>query len=137
MKGMRRLVKIPRETLTACDSSFDISRTNLPSEPPTPPTKTSNALRADVQNVTVQLSTMKRQWDNEKQQLLGEKAVLQETTHRLNAQIASAKDESQKARSGEKQRDVVQNVRVLSLGARSVAHDAIGPGTCKVHYRRA
>jgi hypothetical protein len=53
---------------------------------------------------------MKKQWDNEKQKLLGEKAVLQEATHRLNAQIVSARDESERARSGEKQRDVVQSV---------------------------
>lgn len=59
-------------------SSLDVSRSGLPSNPPTPPTKTSDALRLDLRAVNQQLDSMKQRWEDEKRQLLGEKAVLQD-----------------------------------------------------------
>jgi len=45
---------------------------------------------------------MKKQWEAEKKQLLGEKAVLQDAAKRLNLQIRSAKEEvkTERARAG-------------------------------------
>jgi hypothetical protein len=45
---------------------------------------------------------MKNQWEAEKKQLLGEKAVLQDAAKRLNLQIRSAKEEVkvERARAG-------------------------------------
>ena len=45
---------------------------------------------------------MKKQWETEKKQLLGEKAVLQDAAKRLNLQIRTAKEEvkTERARSG-------------------------------------
>jgi predicted nucleic acid-binding Zn-ribbon protein len=57
------------------------------------PTKTSEALRANLHSVNDQLDTMKKQWEAEKKQLLGEKAVLQDAAKRLNLQIRNAKEE--------------------------------------------
>lgn len=37
---------------------------------------------------------MKEHWEREKRQLLGEKAILQDTAHRLNMQVRSAQDEA-------------------------------------------
>lgn len=100
-------------------SSFNLSHSSLPSEPPTPPTKSSEALRANLQSVNGQLNALKRQWDGEKHQLLGEKAVLQDATNRLNAQVLNAKDEMkrvvQNERAGEKKRVGVEGVRRLTL----------------------
>lgn len=74
-------------------SSFEVTTGHLPSEPPTPPTKTSEGLRANLLSVNAQLDTMKKQWETEKNKLLGEKAVLQDAAKRLNLQIRSAKEE--------------------------------------------
>jgi len=45
---------------------------------------------------------MKEQWEWEKQQLLGEKAVLQDTAHHLNLQVRSAQDEAKRSAEGGK-----------------------------------
>lgn len=97
-------------------SSFlDISSINLPSEPPTPK-KTSEALRASLRNVNNQLATMRKAWEEEKRQLLGEKAVLQDAAKRLNLQMRTAEDElkrmSETERAGERARADVQEVRI-------------------------
>ncbi|RDB15355.1 Spindle pole body protein pcp1 [Hypsizygus marmoreus] len=88
------------------ESTLEISRDDLPSEPPTPPTRTSEALKANLQSVNSHLESMKKEWEQERRKLLGEKAVLQDATQRLNAQIQSAKEEAKKAtesgRAGEK-----------------------------------
>jgi len=57
------------------------------------PTKTSEALRANLHSVNAQLDMTKKQWEAERQQLLGEKAVLQDAAKRLNLQIRNAKEE--------------------------------------------
>lgn len=63
------------------------------SEPPTPPTKSSEKLRADLQAVTEQLASMKHQWDDERRKLLGENASLKDATDRLNAEVRQAKSD--------------------------------------------
>jgi hypothetical protein len=72
---------------------MEIENSNLPTEPPTPPTKTSEALRANLQSVNSHLAEMQKEWRKEKSQLLGEKAVLEDATNRLNMQVRDAKDE--------------------------------------------
>lgn len=90
------------ELTSSPPSSFEITTGHLPSEPPTPPTKTSEALRANLQSVNTQLDTMKKQWETEKKQLLGEKAVLQDVAKRLNLQVRSVKEEvkTERAKAG-------------------------------------
>ncbi|KDQ61486.1 hypothetical protein JAAARDRAFT_511841 [Jaapia argillacea MUCL 33604] len=75
------------------ESSIDISFASFASEPPTPPTKTSEALRANLHSVNQQLESMKKEWDDEKRRLLGEKAVLQDVASRLNLQMQEANSE--------------------------------------------
>lgn len=93
-----------------------MSRDNLPTEPPTPPTKTSEALRANLKSVNSQLETMKKEWEDERRQLVGEKAVLQDATNRLNVQVRSAEEEVRKVaeseRVGEQMRVGIQGVRI-------------------------
>ncbi|KAI0045417.1 hypothetical protein FA95DRAFT_1495451 [Auriscalpium vulgare] len=70
------------------ESSLEFSTLNL--EPPTPPAKSAESLRTEVQAVNKQLSVMKKQWQDERRQLLGDKAALQDATNRLNAQVRDA-----------------------------------------------
>ncbi|KAJ7879992.1 hypothetical protein B0H14DRAFT_2708159 [Mycena olivaceomarginata] len=63
----------------ADESTMDTLNSSLPSEPPTPPTRTSEALRADLHS--------------ERQKLLGEKAVLQDAANRLNVKVHEAEEE--------------------------------------------
>ncbi|KAJ7696511.1 hypothetical protein B0H17DRAFT_1158623 [Mycena rosella] len=77
----------------ADESSVDAFSVSLPSEPPTPPTRTSEALRADLHSVNSHLSRMKKQWEDEKKKLLGEKAVLQDAANRLNLKVRTAEEE--------------------------------------------
>ncbi|KAF9224049.1 hypothetical protein BS17DRAFT_880101 [Gyrodon lividus] len=86
----------------ADESSLDISHSGLPSNPPTPSTKTSEALRLELQNVNAQLDVMKNQWHDEKRQLLGEKAVLQDAANRMNTEVRNAKDEARRATEAER-----------------------------------
>jgi myosin protein heavy chain len=74
-----------------------VSYSVLPSNPPTPPTKTSEALRLDLHAVNKKLDTMKQRWEEEKRHLLGEKAVLQDAANRMNMEVRSAKDEAKRA----------------------------------------
>lgn len=59
---------------------------------------------------------MKKEWDDERRQLVGEKAVLQDAANRLNVQVRSAKEEVRKVaeseRVGEQKRVGIQGVRV-------------------------
>lgn len=83
-------------------STLELSRDNLPTEPPTPPTRTAEALRANLQTVNTNLESMKSEWEKERRLLLGEKTVLQDATHRLNAQVQTAKEEIKKIAEGER-----------------------------------
>ncbi|KAG5654174.1 hypothetical protein H0H81_006556 [Sphagnurus paluster] len=94
-------VKVNFANLTQLDeTTLELSRDDLPTEPPTPPTRTSEALRADLQSVNVHLASMKAEWEKERRTLLGEKAVLQDATNRLNAQVKTANEEIKKATEG-------------------------------------
>ena len=74
-----------------------MSHSGLPSNPPTPPTRTSEALRLDLRAVNQKLDVMKQRWENEKRQLLGEKAVLQDAANRMDMEVRTAKDEAKRA----------------------------------------
>lgn len=39
---------------------------------------------------------MKEQWEREKKKLIGEKAILQDTAHKLNLQVRSVQDEAKR-----------------------------------------
>lgn len=83
-------------------SSFlDASFINIESEP-LAPTQSSDALRASLQRVNDQLTIMRKTWEEEKKQLLGEKAILQDATKRLNLQVRNAEDELKRMFENEK-----------------------------------
>ncbi|KAF9048336.1 hypothetical protein BDZ89DRAFT_1057909 [Hymenopellis radicata] len=86
----------------ADESSLDISRSTMATEPPTPPTRTSEALRVNLRSVNSQLASMKKDWEKERQQLVKEKAVLQDVANRLNDKIRNATEEAAKASQAEK-----------------------------------
>ncbi|KAI0339572.1 hypothetical protein BDW22DRAFT_1399775 [Trametopsis cervina] len=76
------------------ESSFiDPADLSMEDEPETPPTKTTERLRADLQAVNTQLASMKQQWDSERRRLLGENATLKDAASRLNAEVRQVKDE--------------------------------------------
>ena len=59
---------------------------------------------------------MKEQWEREKKQLLGEKALLQDTAHKLNLQVQSAQDEAKRsAESGKVAQKARISVQAVSL----------------------
>ncbi|TFY56456.1 hypothetical protein EVJ58_g7633 [Rhodofomes roseus] len=93
-------------------SILEESHMSLISEPPTPPTKTSEALRVQLQQVNTQLASMRQQWEDEKRQLLGDNAVLQDAANRLNTQVRDTKRELKKladtGKAGEHARASVQ-----------------------------
>ncbi|KAJ7043757.1 hypothetical protein C8F04DRAFT_1366949, partial [Mycena alexandri] len=88
------LTKVDLRSVIADESSMDAFNSSLPSEPPTPPTRTSEALRADIHSVNSHLAKMKKQWEEEKHKLLGEKAVLQDAANRLNIKVRTAEEEA-------------------------------------------
>ncbi|KAG6908885.1 hypothetical protein DXG01_002863 [Tephrocybe rancida] len=117
-------IKIDFSKLNQLDESIlELSRDDLPSEPPTPATRTSEALRADLQSVNTHLETMKKEWSQERRTLRGEKAVLQDATNRLNAQMKAAKEDIKKAaetgRAGERAATNVQEE--LDMAKRVIA----------------
>jgi len=59
---------------------------------------------------------MKEQWEREKKRLLGEKAILQDTAHKLNLQVRSAQDEAKRsAESGKAAQKARVSVQAVSL----------------------
>ncbi|KAG2345767.1 hypothetical protein BDR05DRAFT_960035 [Suillus weaverae] len=101
LRCQKCMVKVDTSTLQrfydADESFLDVSHSGLPSNPPTPPTKTSEALRLDLHAVNKELDTMKQRWEEEKRHLLGERAVLQDAANRMNMEVRSAKDEAKRA----------------------------------------
>jgi len=95
---------------------MEMSIDGLLTEPPTPPTKTSEALRANLKSVNSHLEAMKTEWEEERRKLVGEKATLQDATNRLNVQVRTAREEARKvADSGHAKEKVwtgVQEVRI-------------------------
>ncbi|CAK5267761.1 unnamed protein product [Mycena citricolor] len=91
------LVKVDlRSVIDADESSILGLNATLPSEPPTPPTRTSQALREDLHSANANLAKMKKHWEDERQKLLGEKAVLQDAANRMNGRVRSAEEETKK-----------------------------------------
>ncbi|CAA7269241.1 unnamed protein product [Cyclocybe aegerita] len=108
-------IKLDLRSLTQADeSSFDIPKDNLPNEPPTPPTRTSEALKANIQAVNNHLEQLKKQWEHEKEKLMGEKAVLENAANRLNGQVKSSQEQARKvaesSRAVDKAKANAQNV---------------------------
>ncbi|KAL0954003.1 hypothetical protein HGRIS_005160 [Hohenbuehelia grisea] len=106
------LTKVDVQSLVTGDDrelSLGASTSSLPTEPPTPPTKTSEALRANLHAVNSDLADLRKRWAEEKHQLLGEKAVLQDATTRLNAQISNAREEARKAAQSGRASEQVQS----------------------------
>ncbi|KAH8103946.1 hypothetical protein BXZ70DRAFT_923662 [Cristinia sonorae] len=110
-------IKVDLKGLTSSigdeSSILEASMFSLPEEPPTPPTKTSERLRTDLQAVNRKLTDMQRQWEDERQKLTGENAVLQDATKRLNAEVRNAKSELQRLAeiesAGERGRNAVES----------------------------
>ncbi|KAG6877425.1 hypothetical protein C0993_007593 [Termitomyces sp. T159_Od127] len=97
MRCQKCYIRIDISKLNQIDeSTLEISRDDLPTEPPTPATKTSEALRADLQSVNAHLEALKQEWSQERKTLLGERAALQDATNRLNAQMKTTKEEMRK-----------------------------------------
>lgn len=97
-------------------STLEMSRDDLPTEPPTPATKTSEALRADLQSVNAHLEALKKEWSQERKTLLGERAALQDATSRLNAQMKTTKEEMKKVvESSQATKRTAINVQEVSL----------------------
>ena len=86
-------------------SILDLSDMSMATDPPTPPTKTSEGLRANLRAVNAELASMKQAWEEEKRRLLGEQAALQDAASRLNAQVRTAKSEIQKLAETERARE--------------------------------
>ena len=67
---------------------------------------------------------MKEQWEREKDQLLGEKAILQDTAHKLNLQVRSAQEEAKRStesgKTAQKARVSVQAVSSMISVSRCV-----------------
>lgn len=82
----------------------------MASEPPTPPTKTTERLRADLQAVNDQLAKIKRQWEDERRKLMGENASLKDATNRLNAEVRQAKSDMRRLADTERTKVGVQDV---------------------------
>jgi DNA repair exonuclease SbcCD ATPase subunit len=81
-------------------SSLDISSTSMAmsSEPPTPPTRTSEALRTDLRSVNAEFDRMKVHWAAERRKLMDEKALLQ-TQAREAETLAKRAEVAQKGKS--------------------------------------
>lgn len=98
-------------------SFLDTSRDDDASEPPTPPSRTTEVLRQNLQAVNEELAELKAQWKEEKKQLVSEKAVLQDAANRLNAQVKEeARRLAETERKGEKKRMTVENVSTRIVG---------------------
>jgi len=95
-------------------SSLDLSHVTIQSDPPTPPTKTSEALRVNLRSVNDQLDMLKKRWVDEKNQLLVEKAALQDAAKRLNVEVVTVKEEAKRVfereKTGVKQKAGIQGV---------------------------
>ncbi|KIL69166.1 hypothetical protein M378DRAFT_70128 [Amanita muscaria Koide BX008] len=101
-----------RSTTNGDESLFETFKDNLPDEPETPPTRTSEALRTELRSVNSQLENLKKQWEDERRQLVGENVALQDAADRLNAKIRNAQEEARRAyesgRVGEKAKASVE-----------------------------
>jgi myosin protein heavy chain len=97
------------------NSTLDFSNLSYASE--RTPAKTSESLKEELQAVNRELTSMKKTWQEERRQLLGDNAVLKDAANRLNLQMQDVKERAeQKERRHEKARTGVLDVwRFLSL----------------------
>lgn len=73
--------------------------------------KSSEVLKAELQVANRELTSMRVQWQDEKRQLLGNNAALQDTANRLNHQVQDVKERAeQKERRNEKARSGILGV---------------------------
>lgn len=91
------------------------------------PARSRAALQSALENVNNELSGLKKLWTSERQNLMGEKAVLRDTANRLTAEVrteaAKVEQERKRAREaakriqddGERQQALVQSVRSLFI----------------------
>ncbi|KAH9479344.1 hypothetical protein JR316_0007934 [Psilocybe cubensis] len=109
------------------DNSLDVHEDQLLAQPPT---KTSEALKANLESVNKHLEELKSQWEAEKRVLLGEKAVLEDAANRLNSQVKNTKEEARKiaeqTRAGEKLRANVENELERAKRTISVLENELG-----------
>jgi len=54
------------------------------------PGKSPEELKAELRNVNKELTVMRKQWQEEKRRLLGDKAALQDAASRLNTEMREA-----------------------------------------------
>ena len=80
------------------------------------PAKTSENLKDELRGVNRELTSMKRQWQEERRKLLGDNAVLKDAADHLNLQIQDARERAeQKERTQEKARTGVLGVWPISI----------------------
>ena len=96
-------------------SSAELSSTSLPSNPPTPPSKTTEALKLALKSVKSELNTLKVQWEGDREQLLGQKAVLQDAANRLNMDLEAKKSEAEQALQSGRQHASLETVSEANI----------------------
>ncbi|KAF6761741.1 hypothetical protein DFP72DRAFT_629781 [Ephemerocybe angulata] len=100
-------VKFDIQHLTADDShSFDASDDGLLSEPPTPPTRTTEVLRGQLQTANASLEKLRREMED-----------LQANNKRLNVKIKETKEESKKAMESNRTKSNVETVSIALCSA--------------------
>jgi myosin protein heavy chain len=75
------------------------------------PAKTPEEVKEEVKAVNRELTSMKKEWDEERRKLLGDNAVLKDVANRLNLRMQDTKEQAeQKERRHEKARNGVVEV---------------------------
>jgi predicted nucleic acid-binding Zn-ribbon protein len=90
------------------NSTIDFSMLSYASE--STPAKTSENLKDELRAVNRELTSMKKQWQGERRQLLGDNAILKDAADRLNHQMQDARERAEKERTHEKARTGVVGV---------------------------
>jgi myosin protein heavy chain len=94
------------------NSTIDFSILSYASE--STPAKTPEFLKEEVKAVNRELTSMKKEWHEERRKLLGDNAVLKDVANRLNLQMQDTKEQAeQKERQHEKARNGVLDVWVF------------------------
>jgi myosin protein heavy chain len=102
-------------------STLDFSVLSHASE--STPVKTSESLQDELQAVNRELGSMKRKWQEERQQLLGDNAVLKDAANRLDLEVQDVKERAEKKeRKHDKARNGVLGVCFLFLSVGCFAH---------------
>jgi myosin protein heavy chain len=60
------------------------------------PAKTSETLKDELRAVNRELASMRKQWQEERRQLLGDNAVLKDAANRLNLQIQDVRERAER-----------------------------------------